>query len=260
MENEWQHVQAASLFTEKFPPKLEVVTLIKRVNNTISSMICLTNRGMIYPVFNPIDLYNPQDKEDLIKLFARIKVRIHGVIGLKKDVEFLDSIIFRRIRGTIDYQIMHRESENLFPLSDEGLYKATVKDLHSLLPLEYDYQIEEVLLNAKDLNKLATKENFRRKLRENSTYFFKIQDSIVSKASTTQKSFNYVLIGGVFTLKKLRNNGYSTKLLKFLINDQHRSGLKTALFVKNENQSAIHIYKKLGFTDPMQYKIHYYFL
>lgn len=215
---------------------------------------------MIYPIFNKSDLYNPQDKEELIRLFARINIRIHGVIGLKEDVEFLDSILFRRIRGTIDYLLMHRESSDLFSTLDNGLYRATTKDLNSLLPLEYEYQIEEVLLNAHDLNKQATKENFRLKLRNNANYMYKVKDSVVSKASTSQKSFTYTLVGGVFTWKHLRNRGYSTTLLKFLINDQFSSGYKSALFVKTENLAAIHIYKKLGFIDPLPYKIHYYFL
>lgn len=260
IKNEWQHIQAASLFTDHYPSKFEVITLLKRVNNSITSLICLTHRGMIYPIFNRYDLYNPEDKDELIRLFARINIRIHGVIGLKDDVEFLDSIIFRRIRGKIDYLLMHRESMDLFPITDTGLYRATSKDLSSLLPLEYEYQCEEVLLNAKDLNKQATKENFRQKLQTNANYMYKIEDTVVSKASTSQQSFYYTLVGGVFTWKHLRNRGYSTTLLKFLINDQNREGYKSALFVKTENQAAIHIYKKLGFIESLPYKIHYYFL
>lgn len=260
LNREWQHIQATSLYLKNFPNKREVITIIKRNNSGISSLISLSNRGMIYPVISPIDRVMSSDKEELIRLISSINIRIHGVIGLSDDVNFLDSIIFRRIRGKIDYLLMYRESEELFSVDNEGLYRAEMKDLNKLVELEYQYQVEEVLLNPKDLNKFATREHFKQKLRTNDMYFLRIGNDIVSKASTSQKSFNYTLVGGVFTWNHLRNRAYSTKLLQYLINDQFLKGYRSALFVNSDNTTAIHIYKKLGFVTPTPYKIHYYYV
>lgn len=264
LENESECIQALSLYisndTYKFPKKHNVITLINLYNNTISGIIIITSKGLIYPKFNQHTLYNENEKKQLIKLFAKINVRIHGVIGLDEDVNFMDSVIFRRIKGKNDYILMSRETHEKFkPMSGYKIRKASIFDLNRLAPLEIEYQKEEVLLSPKDLNRPATVENFRRKIISNDIYFLTENSFPLAKAGTSYRSKNYTLIGGVFTWKERRNSGLSTILLKHLLNEQLTKGYKGALFVKTENLAAIHLYEKLGFINPRSYTINYYY-
>lgn len=264
LKDEWKHIQALSHFHKDriyfSPGKNSVLTLAKKVNDNIESLIVITSRGLIYPVFNKESLSNIYEKIELIKLISSIKFKIHGVIGLKSDVDYFDSILFNRIRGINNYLILHRCSNGNFIINNDfNIKKATLHDLNSLVPLEYEYQKEEVLLSPGDFNIRATKDNFRIKLKNDDIYYIKGRNIPISKAGTTYKSINFTLIGGVFTWKKERNRGYGTELLKYLLNDQLSKGYNGTLFVKDNNDSALHLYKKLGFTEPLPYKINYYY-
>lgn len=263
LNDEWLHIQALSMYIDngKFfsPNSSNVITIIKRIKGKIDSLVVITSRGLIYPIFSTNTLWNINDKQVLIKIIANINMRVHGVLGLSSDVEFLDSILFNRIRGINNYLILHRPIKEILSINKNlNIKKASVHDLNRLIPLEYAYQKEEVLLNPDDLNKRATKENFRNKLKKDDTYY--IDSNIpLAKASTTFKSLNYVLIGGVFTWEEKRSQGYGTELLSYLLNDQLSKGFSGALFVKKDNKAALHIYEKLGFVEEKPYKINYYF-
>ena len=56
---------------------------------------------------------------------------------------------------------------------------------------------------------------------------------------------------GVSVLKEYWGNGIGTELIKYLIEWSKQSGIirKMNLIVRNDNLSAIHVYKKLGFIE-----------
>ena len=193
---------------------------------------------------------------------AKIKFTTHGVVGLSEDVNYFNSLISKRIRGINNYKILCRDSDEKLPEdSNLYIYKADMTDLKKLAELEYEYQIEEVLLKPGDLNRRAIYENFKKKLKKDDIYYLNdpLRALPLSKGGTTFKSLNYTLIGGVYTRKEMRNNGFSRHLLSYLINDQLNKGYRSALFVKDSNRPALHLYKKLGFNDAHSYQINYYY-
>lgn len=264
MKEESLSIQAISQFLDKrgnyyFPGLHKVIPVIKVENDKITGIIVITSKGLLYPLFTGETLNSIEEKRELIKIIATINVIIHGIIGLKKNVDYLDKIVYRRLRGKINYLYMQRESTTSLTTRDDFSFKAaTINDLNKLAPLELEYQKEEVILNPADLNRKATIENLRRKILNKSVYFHEVNKLPLTKASTSYRSLNYVLIGGVFTWKEKRNNGLSTELLKHLLNDQLKKGYKGALFVKADNNAAIHIYEKIGFINPRPYQINYY--
>lgn len=263
-KKEWKHIQVLSEFYSKtgysYPNKSRVLTIVNKESSNITGLIQITSKGLIYPIFSKSTIFSQNGKNQLIKILTNIKYKIHGIIGLKIDVDFLDSIIYRRIKGVNNYILLHRESKTKFILnSDLIIKKACIKDLNKLVPLEFEYQKEEVLIKPEDLNRRATLENFSHKLKKDDIYFILDKEFPITKGGTTYKSNNYTLIGGVFTWKEKRNNGFSTILLKSLLNAQLDIGFKGALFVKEDNYAALHLYKKLGFIDPLSYKINYYY-
>lgn len=261
-KDEWLSVQILSLFIENnkitFPKETKIINLIKTNGIKLEGIISISSNGLIYPRIEK-NLKTQSDKNELIKLLATIKFMTHGVVGLKEDVEFLDSVIFKPIRHINRYILMHRESVDYFDkTSSIDVLKASVKHHHSLLPLELEYQREEVIISEVDFNKKALSFNFKKKLQNNDIYFISNGKMPICKGGTTYKSLNYTLLGGIFTWANLRNRGLSTRLLKFLINDQLNIGFKCALFVREENHTAIHLYNKLGFIDNRKYQINYY--
>lgn len=262
-KDEWLSVQILSLFINnkkqiEFPKQSKVITVIKKNNNTIDGIIAITSRGLVYPRFQ-INSIKLEDKEELIKIIAGVKVNIHGVIGITRDVTFMDSVIFRPIRQVNKYILLHIPNNNKIKLEDCSIVKkATIKNHQLLLPLELEYQKEEVIISEKDFNKKAISENFKQKLDNNDIYYILKNRLPVTKGGTTYKSLNYTLLGGIFTWKRLRNRGLSTALLIHLINSQLDKGYKCALFVREFNTAAIHLYNKLGFKNPIKYQINYY--
>lgn len=262
-QDEWQHVQALSFFYQRkkfiYPGKKDVIALINRRDDAINGIILISSKGLIYPILTHIIYNDTSNKNELIKVLATIQFRTHAIVGLKNDVEYMDSIIFKRIRAINNYLLLHREVTQIFDIiSDNRIVKASLQDLNKLIPLENEYQIEEVLLSPKDLNKKGIYVNYKKKLLEDDIYFIENKNIPITKGGTTYKSINYTLLGGIYTWPNLRNRGYSTTLLKHILNEQLILGYKGALFVKENNEAALHLYKKLGFIEPLQYKIHYY--
>lgn len=239
----------------RFPNRLEAIVLINSYKSGINGIILVSQRGIIYPRFESRDSVT---KEDLIKLMATIQVTIHGVVGTKDDVNFFDTIIFRRIRQINTYQ--YYTLPGAFPIAslNRDVIKANSSDHTSLLPLEIEYQREEVIVEESDLNKKAVSEALKRKLIEDDVYYIKRNKLVVTKGGTTFRSRRWVLLGGIFTWRRLRNQGLSTLLLKGLISDQLQKGYSPALFVKDSNIPAKHLYEKIGFTKPIPYQINYY--
>lgn len=239
----------------KFPHKHEAIVLIDSRLDRVNGVIVISKRGIIYPRFETRDLVS---KSDLIKIMANIQVTIHGVVGIKEDVDFFDSIIFRRIRK-INRYIYYTLTHSLKRAPTPGnVIVAKESDHSSLLPLEIEYQREEVIVEDRDLNKRAVSEALKRKLIEDDLYYIKDKNLIVSKGGTTFRSKNFVLLGGIFTWKRLRNQGLSRKLLNGLISDQIKKGYTPALFVKDTNKPALHLYEKVGFEKKYLYQINYY--
>lgn len=262
--DEWKNIQALSEFCVikgyKYPNKSNVLTIINRDKGIINGLILITSKGLVYPIFSSILLNDVEGKNQLIRILATINFKTHGVIGLQENVDYFDSILYKRIRGINNYLLLHREIKSLFNIDKTIIIKkANVKDINKLIPLEFEYQKEEVLLDPKDLNKIATYENLKKKLKKDDIYYIIDKNIPITKGGTTFKSDNFTLIGGVFTWKEKRNCGYSTKLLEVLLNEQLKKGYKGALFVKDDNVPALHLYKKLGFIEPTPYKINYYY-
>jgi RimJ/RimL family protein N-acetyltransferase len=79
-------------------------------------------------------------------------------------------------------------------------------------------------------------------------------NKILEYVNTISSESDFLTFGqgefGVSILKEYWGNGIGTELIKYLIEWSKQSGLirKINLIVRDDNFSAIHVYKKLGFT------------
>lgn len=67
---------------------------------------------------------------------------------------------------------------------------------------------------------------------------------IISFASIEEKK-NYYYLDNVYTIEKYRNNGYSKKILKKILEENKEKPIKLI----SNNNIAINMYKKLGFKE-----------
>jgi len=123
--------------------------------------------------------------------------------------------------------------------------------------LQKNYEIEEVLPKADMFNEDISKKLLSMTLKNQITVVAEKSGKIVAKANTNGEGFIYYQVGGVYTLPEYRNIGISTALVSYLIESIFSMEMKVSLFVKENNQAALKVYKKLGFNKIEDFQITY---
>ncbi|MQL55302.1 GNAT family N-acetyltransferase [Acidianus ambivalens] len=88
-------------------------------------------------------------------------------------------------------------------------------------------------------------------LSENKTtaYGLFLDNHLVSAAYTWIELENVAVIGGVLTKEEFRNMGLATSVVSMLTEDLTKRGKVASLYVREDNNPAIHVYKKIGFKE-----------
>lgn len=201
------------------------------------------------------------DKEAFIKLYSKITEN-SNIIEVNKCKKVIGEGIFR------SYELELKEGTML-----ESLYKLSML-----------YEKEEVF-SPEPFSKKDSRLRCNNALQTQFIYAFKEEGGLVSKVQTNAIGFNFLQLGGVFTIKKRRGEGLATILLISLLNkvlklketekkkekeEEKDSTLlpfntsvlgksyNASLFVRVENKVALALYKRLCFCDRGGYKIIYY--
>lgn len=130
---------------------------------------------------------------------------------------------------------------------------------NNLLKLQSDYEKEEVLPNFIEFNIENTKSKLKINLKNQIILTLQNQNQeFISKAQTNAIGFKTFQLGGIFTPKEFRKNNYSFTLLYFFIKKILKIKKIPVLFVKNSNEKAKNLYKKLCFIEISEYFICYF--
>ncbi|HBD93303.1 MAG: hypothetical protein A2015_05030 [Spirochaetes bacterium GWF1_31_7] len=123
-------------------------------------------------------------------------------------------------------------------------------DFFKLKNLQLMYHLEEVYSDTKNYPKQYEMNAFKKILNERDNYAVFIMNDPISKVYINASSEKTIQIGGIYTLKKYRGNGFGYyciyNFLKKTFN-KYSHIESCQLFVKNTNMSAYSLYKKLGF-------------
>ncbi|TFG60890.1 MAG: GNAT family N-acetyltransferase [Spirochaetales bacterium] len=232
----------------------------------LSGVLVLMRGGHLFPVFESD--YNP-DAEDLQEIQAGISKtgkKIFLVMGLNRDVRIAEGI-FSQTPHTIDYYT-YCISGNLrdIPSPDSGKLSVHLASgwiqsgrmARLLHPLQEGYEKEEVLLSPDRFNRTASLTHFRKQL-ESQIIYYAVYDGIpVSKAGTNAMGYEYIQLGGVYTLQDFRSRGIASFVVHTLTEDLLAKGMKITLFVKHQNLAALTLYEKMGFERKGDFRISYY--
>ncbi len=133
-----------------------------------------------------------------------------------------------------------------------------VNETELLLPLQKMYMAKEVAPQGKQITDLEASAQLKSILKDQLCFALYSDGEIVSKANTNAIGFNYVQLGGVYTHPLYRKNYYAWHLVYTICQRVLKTGRKLSLFVKEKNNPAIMLYKRIGFVETGTYIIGYF--
>lgn len=83
--------------------------------------------------------------------------------------------------------------------------------------------------------------------------YISVENKTVAQGLIKTASKCIELIEGVYTLSEYRNNGYAKTIVSELCNRVKKKNKQPGLIVHKSNESAIHLYKRLGFRSTYEY-------
>ena len=167
----------------------------------------------------------------------KVKTLVPYILMIKSRDEVINSILMRNVE----------------------ILRADVKDANELLDLQVRYEKEEVCQGKNEFPKAISLMNLEHILKNEITYFARLDNFCISKTNTNAQGINYVQIGGVYTLPEYRGRGIASSVINALIDHiNKKEGKNVSLFVKTCNIKAIKMYKRLGFKERGSFAISYF--
>ncbi len=145
-----------------------------------------------------------------------------------------------------------------FPPESVLIRKCNGEDAEILFPLQKNYELEEVYTDHSRFKSAVCLFNLEKRLKNSHQLALFIEGKPVAKGGSNAAGFNYVQLGGIFTGKEFRGQGFARKIVEKLINDFGKKGKKCVLFVKIANEAAIGLYRNCGFKEIGPFAIAYY--
>ena len=145
------------------------------------------------------------------------------------------------------------------PLSNgDEIIRCTGNDMDRLKPVQHKYLQEEVAPRGKKVSDLEVAMTLRQTLKSQLCLAVVSDGEIAAKANTNAIGVEWVQVGGVYTCPLYRRNGYALHLVYTICRRALKVGKNVALFVKEKNNPAIELYKRIGFIESGKYKIGYF--
>jgi predicted GNAT family acetyltransferase len=141
------------------------------------------------------------------------------------------------------YMVLRNEVPD-FPRAGEAR-TATPDDLDAMVRMQADFELEafgKTVVEEESLRRLLAYQ-----VGEGGAMVVEVDGRIVSKAEATVAGSHGALVGGVYTLKESRGQGYSTACMGALCRSLLSRVPAVGLNVFVENRSARRVYEKTGF-------------
>lgn len=268
--HEWRAVPYTSRLRRQgktaFPTALEASVLVYKDGSDIRGTMMLTSAGLLLPVFTPGRGQSQAVPPRPFPGWKDLALQLYSVMGPIDEVGWLEGVLPLRAGASIDYHLMIQNRDSFsnarresFPYPP-GLVVRTAypPDLAALLPLQIRYELEEVVITRGRYNEQACRQNLKRSLRQQLVLMAELNGKVVAKAGTNARGFTADQIGGVFTVKDVRNNGIAFRVMEELLRRIFAQKPTVCLFVKKTNLPALSLYGKLGFRIADGYRISYF--
>ena len=239
------------------------IYLHRNADHAITDALLITSGGLTVPAFAQ-ESRGAGEAGRLRRLIASSSRSVHSIIGVRRHVEAVSSLVCGTPTAQVDYFLMVQETAlpdeaPVDPLPGMTVQKATPADLDRLYPLQRDYELEEVLIDPRRFSPIMCRNLLRANLKNELTYYAEYRGEVVAKAGTNARGYRYDQLGGVFTSRTYRNRGVAARVVAALLRDANQDDRRTCLFVKDHNAAAVRLYEKLGFQIRDRFRISYYF-
>ncbi len=196
---------------------------------------------------------------------------LYAVVGSHRHTLFLESYL-RKDKGmrpvaVQDYHLMRRTEvcappslQNAQELLKTRLFirRAAEDDADMLFPLQLAYENEEIAFDGSPIQPAVCRLSLQARLKSGYLYFVFDGTAALAKAGSNAQGFDWIQIGGVYTLPAYRRMGLAAAVTAHLVNVHIAGKRGIALFVKTTNQAAIRVYRKIGFEPCGLFRMSYW--
>ena len=225
--------------------------------NIESLLILSNNDGYIKCKTNHFD--------EILKIL-QTKKNLFSIYGDSKTISKIEKLLGFSIRSKINYYLMVLNKDDFIPAAaDNDGYvsiECDMRHFEDLKKLQYLYHMEEVYSKTDYYPYKTEMMHFKKMLADRlnyAVYTASCPRKAVSKVYVNAESPNAYQVGGVYTLKEYRKKGLSLFCMTDFIRRAFKDNKeKLILFVKKENNAAVHLYKKLGFKTINETSILYF--
>lgn len=227
-------------------------------DNRLCGLFFLSQGGTLLPCL-------PHRSKDLAQFLQKFfKAKYIVCINGKADyVTFLNKLLTdtddHELCDTRFYYLMEHEYSVKSSLQQPyTMEECSDSKADALFPLHFSYLLEEVKSPISQPDPVEERQVLKCILK--SQYAIAVLKSgiPVSKAQTNAIGEHYVQIGGVYTQKQNRRQGFAGMLVSEIASWASKQGKKTVLFVNKYNTQAMHAYQNAGFTAVDNYIISYF--
>ncbi len=186
--------------------------------------------------------------------FIEKNFRLNSIYGDSETLNLIKKYLRMKIKTEYNYYLMLLPRSSMLAVEKKitpaNIHFCNENDFHSLKVLQKAFHKEEVYAGTSFYPEQAEMSAFHKTLRTRANCALFINGIPVSKCYVSAESRSTYQLGGIYTQKEFRSNGYSYSCLAYLINKLFKRNSKKIffqLFVKIENKPAIKLYRNLGF-------------
>lgn len=256
-QRSWQYFQAEEFLEQNEKYHLSLMQRIQKKEDSIFLVYKISvfskpelkgvfsyTKGKNFAPYFPD--FNSEIKNQLKYFFKKNK--IFCLFGDSKETAQIEKLICANSEKEVrEMFLMEFSPEKNQLVNDTEVFKCTPVELNSLLPLHLNFSREETYPYWKEVNAAAEGMNLSLIIKNFSIYAIKYDGKIVAKAHTNCETEHFVQIGGVYTVKEFRGKGMAASLVNKIGNTSLEKNKRCILFVRKNNQAAIHCYEKAGF-------------
>lgn len=270
-KREWEAVTLASFLSADGEPVLPgprakaFVRLARGEAGETAGLLMVTVTGMLLHSLSG-DFDGSAFLGPVRDLLAPLGVRC--VIGEAEGSRFFEACLRPLPVRSVDYRLMtllREPAEELCRIPELGsggaeaaIVRGMPADAEALLPLQEEYEKEEVIPPGDPFVRKVCLANLAATLERQIVYGVKAGDAFVAKAGTNARGMGWDQIGGVYTVPEYRNRGLAGALVAYTARERMRAGRQVALFVKPGNLAACGAYERVGFAGAGGFRISYY--
>jgi uncharacterized protein len=228
----------------------------------IRALVLICTHGLVLPLFHETEGPSLSEIEALFDRIGEMRKKIYCILGRREEALLCESALGKELEGYRTFLLMTcKQSASLSDSPNKidafRIQRVRESDAERFFPLERAYQLEEVVLSRDRYHDAAGRIHFKNQCKRQIIFASSHNGNGIAKAGTNAIGIRYCQVGGVFTRREFRKQGYAKQLMLILLHRIFARGQSVSLFVRYDNPAAVALYRSLGFIIRGEYRIAY---